>query len=56
MPAAMQEWEAQNSRNLQEQEARAQREQEQDELLTYTREDAYSVVRSVLGDRQGALF
>lgn len=38
-------WEAQNLRVLREAEARALREQEQEQLLTYTREDAYNAVR-----------
>lgn len=37
-------WEAQNLRALREAEARALREQEQEQLLTYTREDAYNAV------------
>ncbi|MBZ3873370.1 E1A-binding protein p400 [Sciurus carolinensis] len=36
-------WEAHNAKALQEREARLQREQEEAELLTYTREDAYSM-------------
>uniref|UniRef100_A0A8C2RC08 E1A binding protein p400 n=1 Tax=Capra hircus TaxID=9925 RepID=A0A8C2RC08_CAPHI len=41
---AVREWEARNARSLREQEARARLEQEQEQLLTYTREDAYSAV------------
>ena len=43
---AVREWEARNAQSLREQEARARLEQEQEQLLTYTREDAYSAVRA----------
>ncbi|XP_022348101.1 E1A-binding protein p400 [Enhydra lutris kenyoni] len=39
---AVREWEAQNARALREREARVLQEQEQEQLLTYTREDAYN--------------
>lgn len=42
---AVRAWEAQNVRTLREREARALQEQEQEQLLTYTREDAYNAVR-----------
>lgn len=48
MLTAVREWEARNARSLREQEARARLEQEQEQLLTYTREDAYSAVRAPL--------
>lgn len=41
----MRDWEAHNAKALQEREAQLQREQEEAELLTYTREDAYSMVQ-----------
>ncbi|XP_019524477.1 PREDICTED: E1A-binding protein p400 isoform X3 [Hipposideros armiger] len=40
--SALRAWEAQNLRALRAQEAQALREREQEQLLTYTREDAYS--------------
>lgn len=40
--SAVRAWESQNARSLREREARVWWEQEQEELLTYTREDAYS--------------
>lgn len=43
---AVREWEAQNARALREREARVLQEQEQEQLLTYTREDAYNAVRA----------
>lgn len=57
---AVREWEARNARRLREQEARARLEQEQEQLLTYTREDAYSAVWApprppVPGPRAGGL-
>lgn len=57
---AVREWEARNARSLREQEARARLEQEQEQLLTYTREDAYSAVWApsrppVPGPRAGGL-
>lgn len=42
--ASVKDWETRNARALQEREARLQLEQEEAELLTYTREDAYSMV------------
>lgn len=42
--ASVRDWESQNARALQEREAQLQLEQEEAELLTYTREDAYSMV------------
>jgi len=42
--ATMKDWETRNARALQEREAQLQLEQEEAELLTYTREDAYSMV------------
>lgn len=42
---AVTEWEARNARAQREREARALQEQEHEQLLTYTREDAYSAVR-----------
>ena len=44
---AVTEWEARNARAQREREARALQEQEHEQLLTYTREDAYSAVRGV---------
>lgn len=41
--ASMKDWETRNARALQEREARLQLEQEEAELLTYTREDAYTM-------------
>ncbi|XP_023576411.1 E1A-binding protein p400 isoform X3 [Octodon degus] len=41
--ASVRAWEARNTQALQEREAQVQREQEEAELLTYTREDAYSM-------------
>lgn len=46
---AVRAWEAQNLLALQEQEARALQELEQEQLLTYTREDAYNAVRTLRG-------
>lgn len=46
MLTAVSAWEAQNLRALREQEARALQELEQEQLLTYTREDAYNSVRT----------
>uniref|UniRef100_A0A8C5YXA0 E1A-binding protein p400 n=1 Tax=Marmota marmota marmota TaxID=9994 RepID=A0A8C5YXA0_MARMA len=40
---SVRDWEAHNAQILQEREAQLQREQEEAELLTYTREDAYSM-------------
>ena len=51
MLAAVGEWEARNARSLREREARARRELEQEELLTYTREDACGAVRVPGGAR-----
>ncbi|XP_045881878.1 E1A-binding protein p400 isoform X10 [Meles meles] len=42
MLTAVREWESQNARALREREARVLQEQEQEQLLTYTREDAYN--------------
>lgn len=42
---AVTEWEARNARAQREREARALQEQDHEQLLTYTREDAYSAVR-----------
>ncbi|XP_064128074.1 E1A-binding protein p400 isoform X2 [Loxodonta africana] len=41
--ASMKEWEAQNAKTLQEREARAREEDPEEELLTYTRDDAYNM-------------
>ncbi|XP_023595073.1 E1A-binding protein p400 [Trichechus manatus latirostris] len=41
--ASMKEWEAQNAKTLQEREARAHEEAPEEELLTYTRDDAYNM-------------
>jgi hypothetical protein len=45
--ASVRDWESRNAQSFQEREAQLQREQEEAELLTYTREDAYSMVRSM---------
>lgn len=44
MLTAVTEWEAQNARSQRERAAQARQEHEQEQLLTYTREDAYSAV------------
>uniref|UniRef100_A0A8C4MDV1 E1A binding protein p400 n=1 Tax=Equus asinus asinus TaxID=83772 RepID=A0A8C4MDV1_EQUAS len=49
---AVRAWEAQNVRTLREREARALQEQEQEQLLTYTREDAYNTVSSADGQTE----
>lgn len=41
---AVREWEARNARALRERETQALQEREQEQLLTYTREDAYNAV------------
>lgn len=51
--SALRAWEAQNLRALRAQEAQVLREREQEQLLTYTREDAYSAVRACPPRRGG---
>lgn len=47
----MRAWESRNTQALQEREAQLLREQEEAELLTYTREDAYNMVGSRSGPK-----